>query len=60
MITLETETLSKCRQALNTARHELVTMDGLLAADGAAPAETFSIDTSKAVAEIDEALSLLS
>ena len=42
--------------ALRVARHELVTLHGLLAADGAAPAETWSIDTNAAIAAIDAAL----
>jgi len=48
---------NKQRQALELARYELTTMHGLVAADGAAPDITWPIDTSKAVAAIDEALS---
>jgi hypothetical protein len=44
------------KQALEAARHELVTLDGLLAADGCAPHETWTIDTSAVVALIDAAL----
>ena len=44
------------RKALEAARHELTTLHGLIAADGAAPQETWSIDTSAVVAAIDEAL----
>lgn len=44
------------RAALEAARHELTTLHGLIAADGAAPHETWSIDTAAVVAAIDEAL----
>ena len=47
----------KQRKALESARHELTTLHGLIAADGAAPQETWSIDTGDVVAAIDEALS---
>lgn len=50
----------KERKALETARHELTTLHGLIAADGAAPNETWSIDTSAAVAAIDDALNEVS
>lgn len=46
----------KERKALEIARHELTTLHGLIAVDGAAPNETWSIDTSAAVAAIDDAL----
>lgn len=45
------------KQALEAARHELVTLHGLLAADGASPSETWVIDTSAAIAQLDMALS---
>ena len=47
----------RSRKALEIARHELTTLHGLIAADGAAPSETWSIDTSAAVVAIDDALS---
>jgi len=46
----------RSRKALEIARHELTTLHGLIAADGAAPSETWSIDTSAAVVAIDDAL----
>ena len=52
--------LEKALKALESARHELVTLNGLLGADAVAPSETFAIDTGKAIAEIDEAISGLS
>lgn len=48
--------LTPTERALSVARHELTTLNGLIAADGAAPQETFNIDTSEAVALIDEVL----
>ena len=53
------EGMSPVRRALEVARHELVTMHGLIVADGAAPNETFEIDTNGAVGLIDEALNAL-
>lgn len=50
------EAMSLVRRALEVARHELVTLHGLIAADGAAPNETFEVDTIEAVDLIDEAL----
>lgn len=50
------ESMSLVRRALEVARHELVTLHGLVVADGAAPDETFEIDTSDVVELIDEAL----
>lgn len=52
----ERATIERLREALEVARHELVTLHGLKAADGAAPEETWDIDTSGAVAAIDGAL----
>ena len=43
-------------RALLAAEHELTTLHGLLAADGAAPSETWTIDTSETLALISEAL----
>ena len=48
--------ISLARRALEVARHELVTLHGLVVADGAPPDETFEIDTSDVVELIDEAL----
>ncbi len=42
--------------ALEDARHELVTLNDLMAYDGEAPADTWELDTTEAVARIDEAL----
>lgn len=50
------ENMTPVRRALEVARYELVTLHGLLAADSAAPNETFEIDTDGAVDLIDEAL----
>ena len=44
------------RDAMEAARHELVTLDGLIAADGAAPSETWTIDTRATIAKLDAAL----
>jgi hypothetical protein len=43
-------------EALERARHELVTLHGLLAADGAAPTITWSIDVGNVIDEIDAAI----
>ncbi|GEM_PF-5567410 len=48
---------AKVVQALEFARHELTVAHGLMAFDGAAPQVAWPIDTSKAVALIDGALS---
>lgn len=50
------EAMSPVQQALTVARHELVTLHGLVAVDAAAPDESFSIDTNEAVAMIDKVL----
>lgn len=44
------------RAALEDARHELTTLHGLYAFDGAAPKESWRLDTSKTLAKIDGAL----
>lgn len=44
------------RAALETARHALATLHGLVAHDGAAPGETFPIDESAALATLDAVL----
>ena len=46
----------KLRDALEMARHELTTLHGLIAADGAAPRETWSIDTMGVTSVIDDVL----
>ena len=50
------EAMSPVRRALEVARHELVTLHGLVVADSAAPNEASEIDTIEAVDLIDEAL----
>jgi hypothetical protein len=42
--------------ALKAAQHELTTLNGLVAADGAAPSETWKLDTTATLAKIDAAL----
>jgi hypothetical protein len=42
--------------ALKAAQHELTTLNGLVAADDAAPQETWKIDTTATLAKIDAAL----
>lgn len=42
--------------ALKAAQHELTTLNGLVAADGASPAQTWKIDTAATLAKIDAAL----
>jgi hypothetical protein len=44
----------KMHEALAMARHELVALNGMLGSDGAAPNETFKIDTSEAIERLDE------
>lgn len=41
------------KAALEAARHELVTLHGLIAADAVSPEDTFSIDTTEIVAQLD-------
>jgi hypothetical protein len=49
--------IAKAKKALESARHELVTLHGLLAMDEAArPHDTFYVDTNAAVDAIDDAL----
>jgi len=45
------------RAAMEAARYELVTLDGLLAADGAAPGETWTINVRAVIRQLDKALS---
>ena len=47
---------TKTKNALDAARHELTTLHGLLAADGAAPSETWTINVADTLALIDAAL----
>lgn len=42
--------------ALETSRHALTTLHGLIVADGASPNGSWPVDESKALAEIDAAL----
>lgn len=42
--------------ALKAAQHELTTLNGLVAADGASPTHTWKIDTSATLAKIDAAM----
>jgi len=44
------------RSALEAARHELTTLHGLVAADGAAPTETWTLDESHVIRQLDEAI----
>ncbi len=46
------------REALEEARHELTTLHGLYAFDGAAPEESWRLNTSKTLTKIDEALGM--
>ncbi len=48
---------NEMRAALELARHDLATLHGLVAADAAAPQETWRIDTLAVIAAIDAALS---
>lgn len=50
------EKMNATQRALEVARHELVTLSGLQAADATAPHETFTIDTNEAIRLIDVAL----
>lgn len=47
--------LSVLLKALEAARHELTTLHGLKAFDGTAPGEFWTLDTSSAVKQIDDA-----
>ena len=49
--------MEELKKALEAARHELTTLHGLVAFDGAAPAHTWPIDTSEVLRIIDKALS---
>lgn len=44
---------SEIKTALEAARHELATLNGLLAADAVAPAETWTIDTTNLLEQLD-------
>ena len=43
--------------AMEAARHELITLDGLIAADGVAPTETWVLDTKAIIKKLDAVLS---
>lgn len=47
----------KIRMALELARYELVTLNGLVVADGAAPNETLAIDTAPIIKRLDAVIS---
>ena len=47
---------SQIEKALEKARYELVTLHGLLAADGACPGITWSIDVGSTIDELDAAI----
>ena len=47
---------AEVRKTLEAVRHELTCLHGLLTADGAAPALTWPLDTTKLVSQIDAAL----
>jgi len=42
--------------ALKDAEHELVLLNGMLAADGAAPTETFTVSNGKTIKRLGEAI----
>lgn len=44
------------KSALEAARHELTTLHGLVAADGAAPNETWTLDESEIIRQLDGAI----
>jgi hypothetical protein len=44
------------KSALEAARHELTTLHGLVAADGAAPNETWTLDESHIIQQLDAAI----
>lgn len=46
----------RMKAALEEARHELTTLHGLYAFDGAAPEESWRLDESKVLAKMDEVL----
>ncbi len=50
--------MSKISENLKTVRHELVTLNGVKAFDGAAPQETFEIETNKAIKAIEELMNV--
>lgn len=52
--------MSKVVQALEMARHELVTFDGLIVTGNVDAKGSFTLDTTKAILEIDTVLSELS
>lgn len=48
--------MERIKAALESARHELSTLSGLQAFDGAAPDRRWELDHSKVVRELDEAI----
>ena len=44
------------QEALEDARHELTTLDGLVAYDGECPSETWTIDASRTLRILDLAI----
>ncbi len=46
----------KIKAALEAARHELATLHGLIAADGAEPTETWTLDESSILRQLDAAI----
>lgn len=52
--------MSIVKKALESARHELTTLHGLVAADGTSPSATFNIDVSGLIDLLDQALSEVS
>lgn len=44
------------KAALEVARHELATLNGLLAADAVSPSETWTIDTTNILEQLDEVI----
>lgn len=45
------------KEALEEARHELTTLNGLVVADGSSPSETWTIDADRVIRLLDAALS---
>ena len=45
-------------KALESARHELVTLNGLIATDGASQNQKWTVNTTDAIKQIDEALAI--
>ena len=56
---MEEDDMRKILDVLEIARHSLVTLHGLIAADGEVPEETFQIDEDKTIRLIDRAVNLM-